>query len=69
MQISEKKEIRLLLRDNRVQRQQLKTRREELKKDTARLREERKLLMEKAEKLGIQFGKNCLLYTSDAADE
>lgn len=57
MQISEKKEIRLLLRDNRVQRQQLKTRREELKKDTARLREERKLLMEKAEKLGIQFGK------------
>jgi len=57
MQISEKKEIRQLLRDNRAQRRQLKTRRESLKADANRLREERKVLLEKADKLGIVLGK------------
>jgi len=57
MQISEKKEIRQLLRDNRAQRRQLKTRRESLKADANRLRDERKVLLEKADKLGIVLGK------------
>jgi len=57
MQISEKKELRQLLKDNRAQRRQLKGRREELKADATRLRSERKLLLEKADKLGIKLGK------------
>lgn len=54
---NEKKDISLMLRDNRVQRQQLAKLRDALSADTARLLEERKSLIARAEKLGMKIGK------------
>lgn len=55
--MNEKRELKIQLRDNREKRKQNKLRREELKADADRLREERKNLLEKAEKMGIVVGK------------
>lgn len=59
MSNAEEKAIKLKLRENRRDRQKLKERRELLKLDTTRLRDERKMLMSRATELGITIGKQA----------
>lgn len=59
MSNAEEKAIKLKLRENRRDRQKLKERRELLKLDTTRLRDEQKMLMTRASELGIKIGKQA----------
>lgn len=54
METEDQREVRLLLRDNRVKRQQLTKIRESMKADFDQLLVERTKLMKKAEKVGLK---------------
>ena len=58
MNSNETHEIRAQLRDNKAKRVELSKKSEEIKKQKAQLNDQRTELLNKAKKLGIEFGKN-----------
>lgn len=60
MESKEQREVRLLLRDNRVKRQQLNKILESLRADVSKLLEERTKLLERAENSGMNIKKKAM---------